>query len=324
MMSKYKVIDDFSLFEFHDSVVASVKIIGNDVICELTDLNIHHGNDFNPSEHDMKIVKTIMKFEGVNAACIKTDDICKKIGDENVKFKEGEFYHDNEAKNIFFALCSNSFIQILDCKVTDDHNVKFICARCFEGGFEVLLHYDSVIFEWDSYDGWAWYEYFHRYVKQLSISQNDEKTVVPIDMVIREDETGPQEVILTLNLFGVRYDGCGETPMEALENLSKKLPEDIQVIELADKWNNNMVDYIKAHKHCGNHRDKLKTDKICGCFYCLSIFSPDEIHQWLDNQQTALCPYCSIDSVIGESSGYPITKEFLEKMKKHWFSEDSN
>ena len=25
-----------------------------------------------------------------------------------------------------------------------------------------------------------------------------------------------------------------------------------------------------------------------------------------------MCPYCGIDSVIGESSGYPITREFME------------
>jgi acetone carboxylase gamma subunit len=34
---------------------------------------------------------------------------------------------------------------------------------------------------------------------------------------------------------------------------------------------------------------------------------------------TALCPYCGIDSVIGDKSGFPITKEFLEKMYQHWF-----
>ena len=31
--------------------------------------------------------------------------------------------------------------------------------------------------------------------------------------------------------------------------------------------------------------------------------------------------YCDTDSVIGENSGYPITKEFLESMKKYWFDD---
>ena len=76
----------------------------------------------------------------------------------------------------------------------------------------------------------------------------------------------------------------------------------------------------EAHKFCSNHKDALQKDKICGCFYCLQIFSPTEIIVWLkDTKGTAICPYCGIDSVIGEHSGYPITKEFLLEMNKYWF-----
>ena len=81
-----------------------------------------------------------------------------------------------------------------------------------------------------------------------------------------------------------------------------------------------MKDYIKAHEFCYNHQDDLLKDKKCGCFYCLEIFSPKEIEQWMsDRAGTAICPYCSMDTVIGESSGYPITKKFLKKMKDYWF-----
>lgn len=30
-------------------------------------------------------------------------------------------------------------------------------------------------------------------------------------------------------------------------------------------------------------------------------------------------PYCHIDSVIGDTSGFPITPEFLREMNKRWF-----
>ena len=86
-----------------------------------------------------------------------------------------------------------------------------------------------------------------------------------------------------------------------------------------------MEDYIEAHKYCCNNMNQLKNDKICGCFYCLKVFSPQEIENWLiadndaDKFGTALCPYCGIDTILGESSGYPITEEFLKKMNKHWF-----
>ena len=79
---------------------------------------------------------------------------------------------------------------------------------------------------------------------------------------------------------------------------------------------------IAAHQFSSGNRKALKTDKICGCFYCLKIFSPQEITDWIDTGSvTALCPYCGIDSVIGESSGYPITESFLEEMERYWFND---
>ncbi|MBE6980714.1 MAG: cytoplasmic protein [Ruminococcaceae bacterium] len=86
-------------------------------------------------------------------------------------------------------------------------------------------------------------------------------------------------------------------------------------------------DYIKAHHHSNNHMDALKQDKVCGCFYCLRIFNPIQIEEWIvddnpcDKTGTAICPFCGVDSIIGESSGYTITQSFLRGMKKCWFDE---
>ena len=79
-------------------------------------------------------------------------------------------------------------------------------------------------------------------------------------------------------------------------------------------------DIIQAHSHSINHKSKILKDKKCGCFYCLKIFSPKEITDWIeDTDGTAICPHCGIDAIIGESSGFPITEEFLLKMKNYWF-----
>jgi len=81
----------------------------------------------------------------------------------------------------------------------------------------------------------------------------------------------------------------------------------------------------RAHIFSSNHMDQLKKDKRCGCFYCIRIYDPAEIEEWIiddnpiDKGGTAICPYCGIDSVIGESSGYPLTEEFLRKMNVAWF-----
>ncbi len=78
-------------------------------------------------------------------------------------------------------------------------------------------------------------------------------------------------------------------------------------------------DYITAHKHSSNHRAELERSDLCGCFYCMAIFPPSEITEWIDEGLTAICPKCPVDSVTGSASGYPITKEFLEQMHSHWF-----
>ena len=51
------------------------------------------------------------------------------------------------------------------------------------------------------------------------------------------------------------------------------------------------------------------------------MFRPQAIWEWIDDDQTAMCPYCGIDSVIGSASGYPLTRDFLERMASHWFSD---
>jgi hypothetical protein len=58
---------------------------------------------------------------------------------------------------------------------------------------------------------------------------------------------------------------------------------------------------------------------LAGCFYCQAVYSPNEITDWTDDDQTALCAKCGIDSVIGAKSGFPITPEFLAEMNRYWF-----
>ena len=76
---------------------------------------------------------------------------------------------------------------------------------------------------------------------------------------------------------------------------------------------------LKAHKH-HRFKEEILASKVCGCFYCLEIFPPVEIVKWVGRDgNKAICPKCQIDSVIGDLSGYAITKEFLHEMEKRWF-----
>lgn len=78
-------------------------------------------------------------------------------------------------------------------------------------------------------------------------------------------------------------------------------------------------DLIEAYEHCRNNREALMQDNLCGCFYCLSIYHPSKIFAWDRDKVSAACPYCLMNSVISESSGYPITMEFLVRMHQAWF-----
>ena len=79
-------------------------------------------------------------------------------------------------------------------------------------------------------------------------------------------------------------------------------------------------DFFNARKYAKDHRGQLLKDKKCGCFSCGIIFHPYEIEEWIeDDKGTAICPNCLIDAVIGESSGFPITKEFLKEMNDFWY-----
>ncbi len=74
-----------------------------------------------------------------------------------------------------------------------------------------------------------------------------------------------------------------------------------------------------AHEHALRSRDELMASEMSGCFHCIAVFAPYEIREWIDGGQTAMCPRCGVDSVIGTRSGFPVTTEFLQQMQKAWF-----
>ena len=77
------------------------------------------------------------------------------------------------------------------------------------------------------------------------------------------------------------------------------------------------MDIKEAHKHSSNHRKAITQSKECGCFCCLNTYPPKEIWEWIDSNETAMCPRCGIDSVLPDSIGFD--KEFLIEMNKYWF-----
>jgi hypothetical protein len=77
---------------------------------------------------------------------------------------------------------------------------------------------------------------------------------------------------------------------------------------------------VAAHKHSSQHRAEIEASPRCGCFFCFRTFPRTDIHAWTDANQTALCPRCGVDSVIGSASNHRLDDAFLRGMHAHFFS----
>ena len=78
-------------------------------------------------------------------------------------------------------------------------------------------------------------------------------------------------------------------------------------------------DIVNAHVCSSYNRKQLSKVDLCGCFYCLKKFNPKLIVEWCDNGETAICPFCGIDSILYDCKTYPVTDKLLEEMNKYWF-----
>jgi hypothetical protein len=93
-----------------------------------------------------------------------------------------------------------------------------------------------------------------------------------------------------------------------------------QAIERINDFKKNGGPVGQAHSHSSNNRGELTASDKVGCFYCCEIYSPTLIEEWVDDDTTAMCPKCGIDSVIGDAAGFPVTdKAFLKAMNEAWF-----
>jgi hypothetical protein len=75
-----------------------------------------------------------------------------------------------------------------------------------------------------------------------------------------------------------------------------------------------------AHEHSARNREIIAHGGECGCFHCLQTFDADEVTEWVNGGQTALCPRCHIDAVLSSQTD-PIDHGFLKRMRARWFEQ---
>lgn len=79
--------------------------------------------------------------------------------------------------------------------------------------------------------------------------------------------------------------------------------------------------YQIANEFSMKNKKQLEKSKKCGCFGCVNTFKPSEVVEYIVGEDTAVCPYCGTDAVLGDYSGFPATKKFMKEMNKEHFGE---
>ena len=62
------------------------------------------------------------------------------------------------------------------------------------------------------------------------------------------------------------------------------------------------------------NRELISEATYCGCSFCKEVFTPDKIEKWVDGGETAVCPFCGMESVIGSKEVISVSS--LEYMNK--------
>ena len=79
-----------------------------------------------------------------------------------------------------------------------------------------------------------------------------------------------------------------------------------------------------AHMYSIYNEQTVKESHMCGCFYCGQVFPAEEVTETTiefgNNPDTALCPYCMIDSILPDSKWKDLSPTFLDKMHDYFFS----
>lgn len=82
-----------------------------------------------------------------------------------------------------------------------------------------------------------------------------------------------------------------------------------------------MYNLKEIHELSLGNKDLISISNNVGCFYCLKIFPKNDIMEWVGQEKTALCPHCSIDSLLPDNM-VSLTKNLLKEMHNFWFENE--
>jgi len=80
-----------------------------------------------------------------------------------------------------------------------------------------------------------------------------------------------------------------------------------------------MIGHRQLSQFSMKNKALLDISSKAGCYGCCKIFDASEIVKYTDDGNTGLCPYCLVDAVVGDASGYALTEDSLKVANKYWF-----
>ena len=66
------------------------------------------------------------------------------------------------------------------------------------------------------------------------------------------------------------------------------------------------------------NRHQLELSTEAGCFHCLAVFDSRQVTRYVEDDETAVCPRCGIEAVLGSASGYGLTRKELKRLRNWW------
>jgi hypothetical protein len=78
----------------------------------------------------------------------------------------------------------------------------------------------------------------------------------------------------------------------------------------------------QIHNHTFKNRSEIAKSVLCHCIYCKEASPSSHVDEWADEGETALCPKCGVDSMVGDASGYEMTVPLLSALQDFWFEQD--
>lgn len=75
----------------------------------------------------------------------------------------------------------------------------------------------------------------------------------------------------------------------------------------------------RLHSHTLRNRKEIEASDNCVCISCCEIFHASKVEDYIDKGETALCPICGIDAVIGDCTGISMDSATLKELHKEFF-----